>query len=89
MEESVSRLTNQQEASQTNPRQLDYSTEYADRMLKRVVGFQIEITDLKGKWKLNQNHSEWRRGRVDDQLKVEGGEVNLQIAELIDADMTG
>ena len=89
MEESVSRLTNQHEASQTNPWQLDYSTEYADQMLKRIVGFQIEITDLKGKWKLNQNHSEVRRGRVADQLKVEGGEVNLQIAGLIDADMTG
>ena len=72
MEESVSRLTDQHEASQTNPWQLDYSTEYADQMLKRIVGFQIEITDLKGKWKLNQNHSEVRRGRVADQLKVEG-----------------
>ena len=89
MEESVSRLTDQHEASQPEPWQMDYSTEYADQMFKRVVGFQIEITDLKGKWKLNQNHSEERRGRVSQQLKAEGGEVNLQIAGLIDEDMAG
>ncbi len=89
MEESVSRLTDQHEASQPEPWQMDYSTEYADQMFKRVVGFQIEITDLKGKWKLNQNHSDERRGRVSEQLKAEGGEVNLQIAGLIDEDMSG
>ena len=67
---------------------MDYGTEYSDQMLKRIVGFQIEITDLKGKWKLNQNHSELRRGRVSEQLKTEGGDANLQVARLIDEDMT-
>ena len=89
MEENVSRLADQHEASQPKPWQMDYSTEYADQMFKRVVGFQIEITDLKGKWKLNQNHPEERRERVSKQLKAEGGEVNLQVARLIDEDMVG
>ena len=56
-------------------------------MFKRIVGFQIEITGLKGKWKLNQNHSEVRRERVSERLKAEGGEANLQVAQLIDEDM--
>ena len=43
---------------------------------------------LKGKWKLNQNHSELRRGLVSEQLKTEGGDANLQVARLIDEDMT-
>jgi len=68
---------------------MDYGTEYADQMFKRVVGFEIDITDLKGKWKLNQNHSAERRERVAKQLKVEGGEVNLQVAKMIDGDMAG
>ena len=88
LEESVSRLTDQHESSQPKPWQMDYGTEYSDQMLKRIVGFQIEITDLKGKWKLNQNHSELRRGRVSEQLKTEGGDANLQVARLIDEDMT-
>jgi len=87
MEENLSRLTDQHESSQCKPWQMDYGTEYADQMIKRVVGFQIEICDLKGKWKLNQNHSEVRRRRVSEKLKAQGGAVNLQVAQLIDEDI--
>ena len=87
MEETVARLTAQHEASQSNPWQMDFSTDYADQMLKRVVGFQIEITSLQGKWKLNQNQPEERRLLVSEKLKTLGGEVNVQIAGLIDEDL--
>ena len=89
LEESVGRLTDQHEASQPKPWQPDFSTEYSDQMLKRIVAFQIEITGLQGKWKLNQNHPEVRRQRVSEKLKTLGGEVNLQIAGLMDEDMAG
>jgi predicted FMN-binding regulatory protein PaiB len=68
---------------------MDFNTEYSDQMLKRVVGFQIEITSLQGKWKLNQNQSDERRKRVAKQLKIAGGEVNIQVAGLIDEDIAG
>ena len=89
MEETVARLTAQHEASQPKPWQMDFNTEYSDQMLKRVVGFQIEITSLQGKWKLNQNQSDERRKRVAKQLKIAGGEVNIRVAELIDEDIAG
>jgi len=89
MEETVARLTAQHEASQPKPWQMDFNTEYSDQMLKRVVGFQIEITSLQGKWKLNQNQSDERRKRVAKQLKIAGGEVNIQVAGLIDEDIAG
>ena len=89
VEESVGRLVDQHEASQPKPWQPDFQSTYSDQMLKRIVAFQIEITSLQGKWKLNQNHPEYRRRRVAEQLKTLGGEVNLQIAELIDEDMAG
>ena len=89
VEESVGRLVDQHEASQPKPWQPDFQSTYSDQMLKRIVAFQIEITSLQGKWKLNQNHPEHRRRRVAEQLKTLGGEVNLQIAELIDEDMAG
>ena len=89
MEEIVARLTAQHEASQPKPWQMDFNTEYSDQMLKRVVGFQIEITSLQGKWKLNQNQSDERRKRVAKQLKIAGGEVNIQVAGLIDEDIAG
>ena len=89
LEESVGRLTAQHEASQPQPWQMDFSTDYSEQMLKRIVAFQIEITSIQGKWKLNQNHPEERRERVSEKLKTLGGEVNLQIAGLIDEDMAG
>ena len=89
LEESVGRLTAQHEASQPKPWQPDFTTGYSDNMLKRIVAFQIQITSLQGKWKLNQNQPEERRERVSEKLKTLGGEVNLQIAGLIDEDMAG
>lgn len=89
MEESVRRLTAQHEESQPQPWQMDYSTEYADQMLKRVVAFQIEITSLQGKWKLNQNHPEERRQRVAAKLHTSTGDADRQIAKLMDEDMAG
>ncbi len=88
-EEAVTRLTAQHEASQPQPWQMDYTTAYANQRLKQIVAFQIDITSLQGKWKLNQNHPEERRRRVSKKLKTLGGEVNLQIAGLIDEDMAG
>ena len=49
LEESVGRLTDQHEASQPQPWKPDFSTAYADQMLKRIVAFEIEITSLQGK----------------------------------------
>ena len=89
LEDSVGRLTGQHEALQPNPWQPDFTTDYSDQMLKRIVAFQIEITSLQGKWKLNQNHLEERRLLVSEKLKALGGEVNLQIAGLIDEDIAG
>ena len=88
-EETLTRLTAQHESSQPKPWQMDYSTPYANQRLKQIVAFQIEITTLQGKWKLNQNHPEERRERVSKKLKTLGGEVNLQIAGLIDEDIAG
>ena len=88
-EEAVARLTAQHEAFQPQPWQPDLETTYMGQMLKRVTAFQIEITSLQGKWKLNQNHPEERRVLVSEKLKSLGGDVNLQIAGLIDEDMAG
>jgi transcriptional regulator len=58
-------------------------------MLKRIMAFQVEITSLQGKWKLNQNHPERRRRLVAEKLKNLGGEINIQVAGLMDEHMAG
>lgn len=54
------------EASQERPwRVSDAPEEFFERMLGAIVGFEISICSVKGKWKLSQNRSaEDRRGVV-------------------------
>ena len=86
IEEIVGRITDYYESSQPQPWQADFSTAYADQMIKRIVAFEITITRLEGKWKLNQNHPEGRRRRVAEQLTL-GSEYDQQIAGLMQQDL--
>jgi transcriptional regulator len=52
----VARLTRTHEASQPAPwKMTDSPADYIDTMLKAIVGIEIEITRLTGKFKLSQN----------------------------------
>jgi predicted FMN-binding regulatory protein PaiB len=57
--------------------------------MKRIVAFQIEITSIQGKWKLNQNQSDVLRERVAAKLNTSTSEGDLQVAKLMDEDMAG
>lgn len=53
------------EASQNQPWRIeDQDAGFIQKLLGGIVGFEIEIERLEGKWKLNQNHSAERRERV-------------------------
>lgn len=57
----VARLTRRQEAgtgSATPWKMTDSTPEFIDRMLAAIVGIEIEIRTLTGKWKLGQNREE-------------------------------
>ena len=66
----LARFTDYYEASLPQPWQAEFTSEYAQQMVKRIVAFEIEIDKMQGKWKLNQNHPEERRRRVVDVLKT-------------------
>jgi transcriptional regulator len=52
----VARLTRHHEASQPKPWKMgDAPQDYIDTMLKAIVGIEIDITHLSGKFKLSQN----------------------------------
>jgi transcriptional regulator len=63
---------------------LDAPQEYIDRMLKGIVGFRIDITNIEGKWKLSQNQPPERRAKVRQALRREGGVDAEAIAELME-----
>ena len=54
----VGRLTTHHEATRATPWSVeDAPVDYIDQMLRAIVGVEIEITRLEGKWKMSQNRS--------------------------------
>ena len=54
----VSQLTDTHEAAQAHPWQVgDAPPEYVEQMLRAIVGIEIPIEQLVGKWKVSQNRS--------------------------------
>lgn len=68
------------EATMPMPWQIDMSAERLDTMLQAIVGFEIEISEIQGKKKLNQNHSVERRGKVIQALSQIDSENSQAIA---------
>ncbi|MEM7218391.1 MAG: FMN-binding negative transcriptional regulator [Pseudomonadota bacterium] len=52
----VDTLTDRQEASSANPWRVDDApAEFTESMLKGIVGLEIAISEIQGKWKVSQN----------------------------------
>ncbi len=56
---------------------------FIDNLLDAIVGFTIDIEQLEGKWKLNQNHSTERQQRVIAGLQLRPDAGSQQIANLM------
>jgi transcriptional regulator len=71
----VARLTRTHEASQPAPwKMTDAPAEYIDAMLKAIVGIEIEVTRVVGKFKLSQNRELRDRLSLAQALKAQGNE---------------
>jgi transcriptional regulator len=71
----VARLTRTHESQTGAPRpwkMTDSSQEYIDKMLSAIVGIEVEITRMVGKWKLSQNKEERDRLNAADELSKRG-----------------
>jgi transcriptional regulator len=53
----------------------DSSKEYIDQMLAAIVGIEIGITRMIGKWKLSQNREERDRANAAAELRQRGEQV--------------
>lgn len=74
----VARLTRVHEAraGADRPwRMTDSSKDYIDQMLTAIVGIEIEITRMIGKWKLSQNKEERDRINAAEELHKRGEQV--------------
>lgn len=75
----VAKLTHHHEASQPQPwKMTDAPKDYIAAMVKAIVGIEIEITDIAGKFKLSQNREMRDSAGVADNLARQGDEALAQ-----------
>ena len=63
----------------------DAPADYIEKMLAAIVGIEIEITGLSGKWKISQNQPAINREGVVAGLRQLGSPDSLAMATLVDA----
>jgi transcriptional regulator len=80
----VSRLTERHESARAAPWAVtDAPPDYVDQMLRAIVGVEIELTALVGKWKLTQNRSMADRRGVVSGLEAGDDEGDRNLARLM------
>jgi transcriptional regulator len=78
-------FTAQQEAAFDHPWHVsDAPREYTETMIAAIVGIELEITRLQGKWKMSQNQSPLNRKGASQGLRQRGSREDLDIAALIE-----
>ena len=85
LREFLETLTAEHEENLPEPWRIsDAPSDYVARMLAAIVGFEIEITAIEGKWKLNQNRSSADRAGVVAALRASGSAAADAIATLVE-----
>lgn len=81
--EQVTELTQQRESARAKPWEVsDAPRDYTDTMIKAIVGIEIALTELRGKWKVSQNQVPANQNSVVQALQQ--GNANEQVmAELV------
>ena len=80
----VTRLTDRHEASRGQPWKVsDAPPPYIEKMLSLIVGFEMPITRITGKWKLSQNHPLPNRQGVVDGLHAAADGDSHAIADML------
>jgi transcriptional regulator len=78
----VSRLTGHHEAPQAQPWAVsDAPDDYVQPMLRAIVGIEIPVSKLIGKWKVSQNRSEADRSGVVRGLAASGHEAAARLVQ--------
>lgn len=82
----ITALTDMQEAPQPEPWTVgDAPAPFVAAQLKGIVGVEIEITRIEGKWKVSQNRAEADRLGVSAGLRLSPDDISHRMADLVDA----
>ena len=88
LRDQIEDLTRRQEGERQHPWAVgDAPDGYIDAMMRAIVGVEIALTALEGKWKVSQNQPEANRLGVIDGLK--DGPGGAAMADLVKTYLTG
>ena len=80
----VSELTDSHENGRAEPWAVsDAPASFIDSQLKGIVGLEVEITGIEGKWKVSQNRPVPDRIGVAEALSSAGTDGNVEMAGLV------
>lgn len=80
----LKKLVEQNESRFAEPWQLDsLPKDFVWQMMKGVVGFEIDITSLIGKFKMSQNRTESERERIAAELLADSDPMMCEVAQLV------
>ena len=84
----VTRLTERFETPRAEPwRVTDAPADYVDKQLRGIVGLEMPIARLIGKWKMSQNRSREDRAGVVQGLRALEGEEERRVADAVEERM--
>ena len=84
--EQVTAMTSTQEAARPEPWAVgDAPPEFLAAQIKGIVGVEIEIAQIEGKWKVSQNRPEADRRGVAAGLRALDAEQARRMADLVDS----
>lgn len=79
-------LTNHNESSFSEPWAVsDAPNEFTEKLIGNIVGFEMVITRLSGKWKVSQNQPQRNQASVIEGLKASGQQESPAMAVLVEA----
>lgn len=85
--DQIRALTKLHEANQPTPWTIeDAPADFIASMLNAIIGIEIDISRIEGKWKLSQNRSAADRASLIEALRMSDAENAGTIASLIDKD---
>lgn len=83
LETLLEQLTQVYESQMPNPWELKLTDERSSKLLDMIVGFEIEITDIQGKFKLSQNRSFEDQQRIIEELNQSNKQNETAVAKLM------
>jgi transcriptional regulator len=86
LRQQITAMTEMQEGPRPEPWNVsDAPAPFVAAQLKGIVGIEIEITRIEGKWKVSQNRPEADRLGVSAGLRLSQDDASHHMAELVDA----